>query len=381
MYRNTLLPGFRIQKAGKIGIRRLSFRVFSPELFKKAASAVRSVHGIFELTPLCNLSCRMCYVHLTGEQLGGKSVLLPEQWKSLMLQAWEAGMMQATLTGGECLSYPGFEDIYLYLHSLGCEIILLTNGALLDEKRIDFLLRHRPAGIQITLYGQNDDVYERVTGQRAFHTVEENIRRAADAGLDFVLNVTPSVYLGEDVFDTLRAAYQLRPVVYVNSSIYSPRQETGRSEQKDDIGLDMYTRIYQLRKELMGHPSEEIPEELLPEPGCPDRKCGGKGFWCSAGMSSFTVDWKGEMYPCSRLRMIQASPLRTGFPEAWSSIHKQSENWAAEPACHGCPYEDVCNPCPADVMRFSRPGGRPEELCNRTKHFVHYGVLQVPDCT
>ncbi len=370
------LKRFQQEQPGK----KPSFSDFSDFLDVKARKMGVPMHGIFELTPLCNFSCRMCYVHLTGEQLRGQKVLSTEQWKNLMRQAWEAGMMEATLTGGECLAYPGFEDIYLYLQSLGCEIILMTNGALLDEKRLEFLLRHEPANIQITLYGHNDDAYERVTGQRAFRTVEENIRRLADAGLNFNLNVTPSVYLGEDVFETVRTAYRLCPAVTVNSSLYSPREETGRSTQAHDVNLDLYTRIYLLQEELEGRSVKEVPEELLPEPGSPNRECVERGIRCGAGRSYFSIDWKGEMYPCVRLRMIQASPLKTGFREAWNSVHQQAEDWIREPACCGCPYESVCRPCEANVRRFSRPGGRPEEWCNRTKQLVRHGIWHTPEC-
>ena len=117
--------------------------------------------GQFELTPFCNFSCKMCYVHLNPDQLNGQSILPVETWKSLMHQAWEAGMMMASLSGGECLSYPGFEELFLYLHDLGCEVAVLTNGFLLDEQKINFFKQHMPSKIQISIYGCNDDVYER----------------------------------------------------------------------------------------------------------------------------------------------------------------------------------------------------------------------------
>ena len=123
--------------------------------------------GQFELTPLCNFDCKMCYVHLNPEQINGHSVLSVDSWKDIIHQAVEAGMVKAALSGGECLVYPGFKELFLYLHSLGCEVSVLTNGYLLDDDRIRFFQEHMPSRIQITLYGWNEDVYERVTGQRA----------------------------------------------------------------------------------------------------------------------------------------------------------------------------------------------------------------------
>ena len=37
--------------------------------------------GHFELTPLCNFDCKMCYVHLTKEQLHGRPLVTAEEWK------------------------------------------------------------------------------------------------------------------------------------------------------------------------------------------------------------------------------------------------------------------------------------------------------------
>ena len=79
------------------------------------------ISGCFELTPLCNLDCRMCYVHLNKAQMHGAPLLSTAVWKDLMKQAVDGGMMYARLTGGECLIYPGFRELYLYLREEGVE--------------------------------------------------------------------------------------------------------------------------------------------------------------------------------------------------------------------------------------------------------------------
>lgn len=360
--------------------KKATFNDFSEYLEAKARQNGVPLNGIFELTPLCNFSCKMCYVHLTGDQLRRQKPLSADQWKNLMRQAYEAGMMEASLTGGECLAYPGFEEIYLFLLSLGCQVILLTNGALLDEARVEFLKKHRPANMQITLYGNSDDVYERVTGQRVFGLVKENIQRVMDAGLRMVINITPNKYLGEDVFETIRTAKELCPNVTVNSSLFAPREETGRSAQEDDLNLDLYARIFRLEKELSGKTVTEYLDANLPEPGGPCSRETVTGVKCGAGRSCFTIDWKGTMHPCNRLQMIQAEPIKEGFSAAWKNINNQAVNWKAEPACSGCPYEDICSPCAGNVYQFSQPDGRPEEWCRRTVYFVRHGIWNKPEC-
>ena len=333
----------------------------------------------FELTPLCNFSCKMCYVHLNADQLKGQKILSVDTWKNLMHQAWKAGMFSAALTGGECLAYPGFDELFLYLHSLGCQVAVLTNGFLLDDRRIQFFKEHMPSRIQVTLYGCNDDVYERVTGQRAFTTVADNIRKAIDAKLPVSINITPSSFLGEDVLETVRVAKSMGNIVTVNSCIFAPRDETGRSKQQDDPETDLYIRIYRLIDEIDGREIMEIdPEKLPPECGeNPDAK--KRGLRCGGGRSGFIMDWKGTMVPCNRLEMIRTYPLQEGFQEAWQRLYHQANNWPVFSGCDGCVYAGVCNVCAGNQLRFAEPGKKPEGLCEQTKKFVCSGVRQLPD--
>ncbi len=337
------------------------------------------INNQFELTPLCNFSCKMCYVHLNADQLDGQKIFSVDTWKNLMHQAWEAGMMCATLTGGECLAYPGFDELFLYLHSLGCEVAVLTNGFLMDDRRIQFFKAHMPARIQVTLYGWNDDVYERVTGQRAFSTVAENIRKAINAGLPVSINVTPNTFLGEDVLETIRVAKSMGNVVTVNSCVFSPREETGRAGQKDDPETDLYIRIYQLIHEIDGEEIIKIDEENLP-PECGKNPDGQKrGLRCGGGRCGFVMDWKGAMTPCNRLEMIRTYPLQEGFQEAWKRLYQKANNWPVFSGCDGCAYVGICNMCAGNQLRYAEPGKKPEGLCQQTKKFVCSGVRHLPD--
>ena len=164
------------------GRRIWSLRSFNQYLDAKARQMGVPLTGQFELTPLCNFSCKMCYVHLDAEQLKGRALLSVETWKDLIHQAWEAGMMHVTLSGGECLTYPGFEELYVYLNELGLRTSIFTNGVLIDDHHISLFKIYRPRSIRITLYGATEDEYEAVTGHRVFHIVYNHIIRLRDAG-------------------------------------------------------------------------------------------------------------------------------------------------------------------------------------------------------
>ena len=357
-----------------------SFTSYMKQVSAKAAAKGIPANGYFELTPLCNFDCKMCYSHLRKDQLQGRELLSVEQWKSLMHDAWEAGMLTANLTGGECLSYSGFKELYLYLRSLGVLVCILSNGALLNDEWVRFFEQHKPGQIMITLYGGNEETYERVTGQRKCAVVAENIRKLIDANIKVKIGITPSKYMGEDVFETIRFADSLGAPYIVNSLLFDPREETGRSGQTHDPQVDDQVRIFQFLGKLKGIETKEIDPEQLPLPGGPCHESDRTGIPCGAGRGSFTMKWDGTMIPCSSISDISSKPLEIGFSAAWKEIHRQCGQWPEIPECRGCPYETVCIKCPALRSRFAEPGKQPMELCMRTRYMVQKGVSVLPDC-
>ncbi len=61
-----------------------SYDAFAAFLAEKARRMNIPLYGQFELTPLCNLSCWMCYVHRTETQMAGCSPMPVSAWKDLM---------------------------------------------------------------------------------------------------------------------------------------------------------------------------------------------------------------------------------------------------------------------------------------------------------
>ena len=357
-----------------------SFDSLQGFLFAKAKKNGIPSHGVFELTPLCNFDCKMCYTHLRRDQMQGKELLTVDQWKGLMREAWEAGMISATLTGGECLTYPGFKDLYLYLRSLGVLVNILTNGSLLDESWVRFFEEHQPTYFSITLYGGDEDTYERVTGQRKFAAVSENIRRLMAAGIHVKLSVTPSKYMGEGVYDTVRAAASFGAPYMVNSILFDPHEETGRSGQDHDLDMESYARILRLVNELKGLETREVDPETLPPPGGSCHEISKYGLPCRAGRCNFTIEWDGTLIPCSSIREFSAKPLEQGFGPAWDSVRRQCGQWPQTPECMECPYHPVCVSCPVLRSQSAGPGKQPLAICERTRYLVQRGVYAIQEC-
>lgn len=340
----------------------------------KARDKNLPISGSFELTPLCNFDCKMCYVHLQKEQLQGKKLLTAGQWQDIMRQAIDGGMMYATLTGGECLTYPDFKSLYLFLRNNGIEVNVLSNGALMDEEMTAFLCGHPPSRIQITLYGASEDAYERVTGKRAFHIVLENIRRLNAAGLPLQIAVTPNAFMtdGESV---VRLLHEEGLPFIINAGLLKPREETGRKLL--DANIDAYIAMNRLNLSLKGQIADaECDDSAMPLPATsPERKAPAKGVRCGAGRSTFSVDWQGAMRPCNNFPCEPESVLSLGFAEAWRRINQTAREFQRPMECESCGYREVCKHCIAEHASGAPIGHASPAVCAWGKKMVAAGLL------
>lgn len=333
------------------------------------------ISGCFELTPLCNLDCRMCYVHLNREQMQGAELLPTQVWKDIMRQAVDAGMMYARVTGGECLTYPGFRELYCYLADKGVETGILSNGILMDEEMAEFLCQHPPASIQVTLYGASEDAYERVTGHRMFGCVMTNLHRLRDAGLPLSVAVTPNAFM-TDGTEVVRLLHDEGFRFNINPGIIPPREETGR--RTEDADVDTYVAMMKLQRELEGKIVEpECDTDSLPDPPSAG-KASERGVRCGAGRCAFAVDWQGRMRPCNTFPCESADVKELGFAESWRRTNEIARNFPRPAECEDCCYHDVCKHCVSEHAAGASPGHASPQICRWGKRMVEEGLFKIP---
>ena len=305
----------------------------------------------------------------------GAQLLTTDQWKSIMQQAIDAGMMFASLTGGECLTYPGFRELYLFLMERGIQVSILSNGRLMDEDMVDFLRQTPPALIQITLYGASEEGYERVTGHRAFRQVMDSLHRLKKAGLPFCVAITPNQFMcdGEAVIRLLRKeGFPFQ----INAGLMKPREETERGLA--DADLDTYVALYKLQRQLKGTPVEPACElDSLPEPGH-DTSASPRGVRCGAGRSGFSVDWRGGMQPCNTFPCAPENVLQLGFDEAWKRTHQTATTFPLPSECEGCSYNAVCHGCVAEHAAGAAVGHASPAVCMWGQRMIAEGLRLLP---
>ena len=164
-------------------------------LYEKASYAHIPIMCAFELLPVCNLSCKMCYVRKSMDYVRSNGGLKnADWWLALAKEGAAHGLLYPLLTGGEPFLHPEFDRIYTGMLDMGLQVSINTNGTLIDRSRAEFLNRYRPTRINMTLYGASEATYERLCGNgKAFHKVHQAVELLKEFGipLKFNASITP----------------------------------------------------------------------------------------------------------------------------------------------------------------------------------------------
>lgn len=348
---------------------------FEEKLVRKYFYKRIPLKGIFELTGRCTLNCKMCYVHTKSNAEFLRNERDGDWWISQVDAACERGLMFATLTGGECMLHPDFKRIYSYLRKQGVYTRINTNGMLLTEDMVEFLKEAPPFEIQITIYGASDDAYERVTGVRAFRTVEEAIKRVREAGLNMRIAITPNSYAPGETEKIIDYAKKENLLFSINQAIFTQYDdEEEQTTSIDYIDIDEQIRYHRKAKNI----TETVNAEIDLPPAGGDAKEPDIGIKCSAGRNAFMITNNGYMQPCSTMYHLRA-PLNSAeeFDAAWKAMLEVGNNYLMPIECEGCAYFKACLSCP--VARGGRVGNGhcDPAVCEMTRKLVAAGVKKL----
>ena len=332
------------------------------------------ISGQFELTPRCNLDCKMCYIHNQDSNKLKDLELTTEQWKHIFNQACDMGMLFATLTGGECLLRNDFKELYLHLINRGVMVSIISNGLLLDDDMISFFKSYPPVTIYVSVYGSCDTAYKNVTGHACFGRVLDALKRLKNSGLYFRVNVTPSSYIADDYINILKFLKDNGCTTnYAEFLISKKRYDTDATDHY--LSVEQIEKLTIERYSLRG--SIPIPVKCLPEVGgCAEEV--ELGLTCSAGNNLAFVNWEGKMYPCVTLFPYGGfSLLEMSYAEAWAKTVDATQKIINPVECNGCAYIKACPKCIATRSPDLNSGHCDPQVCEYTKRLVAAGVKKL----
>ena len=343
-------------------------------MHRRAVAQGIPLNGTFELTPLCSMACKMCYVRMSPEEFAatGKRLRTADEWLALAREAKEQGMLLLLLTGGEPFLYPEFRRLYTELRQMGFVISINSNATLITEETVAWLKENPPQRINITLYGASDATYARLCGHpTGFTQVTRAIGLLRDAGISVKLNcsVTPENVC--DLEDIIAYSDEHKLVLQATSYMFPPlrrdAESVGRNARfaaEECARTEVKIRRLQYGAENLREYCKAIEShQPVDTPLCAD--CEGEGLQCRAGKSAFWVTWDGRMTPCGMVNEPAVFPFGQGFADAWQSLRAQTAALHLPPECASCDAKHYCHTCAA--MCYTETGRydcKPQYRCD-----------------
>lgn len=334
----------------------------SDYLYRKASMNKIPLNGCFELSPVCNFSCKMCYVRKTAAQIESEGKKLTEwtKWLELAKTCRQEGMLFLLLTGGEPFIYPHFRELYEELHKLGILLSINSNGTMIDRETVEWLKESAPMRVNITPYGASAETYGRVCGNPGGYERAVNaIRMLKEAGISVVVNASMIPENADDLEQILAFGKEMGINVRMATYMFPPtrrEQECEDSRFTAEVSAEMYCRrgICQHGREIFLDSIEKMKERS--QAADPNHWGSHEEFMkCRAGRSSFWVSWDGTMTACGMLPFpLEAYPFEEPFKKCWLELTNKVRTTPVLRECVGCDKEEICRPCVA--MMYSEVG-------------------------
>lgn len=358
-------------------------------LFHKASRMKLPLSGTFELSPVCNFACRMCYVRKTAQEVKEhyRPAVTLEEWIKIAEEAREAGMLYLLITGGEPLLWPDFWILYEKLYSMGFIISINTNGSLIDEEVIQKFKKMLPKRLNITLYGAGDDTYEELCQAKGvFQKVDKAIRGLQEAKVPVKLNCSLTPHNVKDLERMVRYSEERGLVLQTTTYMFPPlRRDPNMIGYNDRFTAQEagkhHLECYRLQygEERYQKYLKSIAEGVIPPPGleeaCIDPTDGK--IRCRAGKASFWITWDGWLTPCGMMPEPKVELRGKSFPKAWDEVTEASKKLTLSGVCNRCSNQKICHSCAAmAIAETGEASGIPQYLCEMTAELKKRAELE-----
>ena len=316
-----------------------------------------------EITSKCNLRCKHCYI------LDSSNINDSDKFKIIEIinKLKKSNVQILNLTGGEPFVEKWVFEIINYAHNKGLELIINTNGTLLNNNIIEKIKRISPRiFFNVSLDG-NRTIHDIIRGRRTFTKVITNIKLLKDKGfpmrINYVVNkknllYTPFIYLKANKWK-------------IEDFIIIPLRRIGKAKKNKNLHLNfinwivllfMVKFIKFLKKKFKFYTNFDII------------RC--------ATFTYLHIDKDGNIHYCDQIpkTMMLGNIFETSLLEIWHSQRYkelfQKDN--IKPPCKFCKYKENCQvDCRAEVYSLTGDffAGNPMypfcKILNKISLFLH----------
>ena len=328
-----------------------------------------------ELTNRCNERCTHCYIPEYKDD--AKRLLSLEQWKNVLAQLRDNGVLYLILMGGEAMLSPNFWGVAEEGARLGFSLAMITNGLLINEETGKRLADIGFSDITISLYSLNPAIHDKMTKvygscartMKAIEICQKNNLRVSINCLLTEANIDGYFDL-KKWCDEKNMWLRFDPIITPkNNGDKEPTKYRARPEQ-----------IYEFYKKLID------PTKIKNHIGDDESEDMSAHHTCNAGKGKCAITAYGELPTCIDIRESLGNLATEKFSDIWHSY--TAKKWRdiknkdlkysdieSRSECEHCPgmafhetgdaykvteYETIVARAKLQARAFARTGGKSE---------------------
>lgn len=326
---------------------------FWQKIHKAAREKSFPLRVMFELTYQCNFRCKHCYVpdsYRKKKELKAKEVFF------ILDQLKEAGCFYLGFTGGEPFVRKDIMDILWHAKKKGFEVIIYTNGSLIDEGMAKELKHLRPNKVDITIPGISKVAFEAVSGvcgsrDKTFKAIDLLHKKRVNLGFKTCVlkENEDEISRIQDFAASLGALHRLDDMLsWRLDGSDEPFKYRGTLKQNP---VNSQQSVVSSIKECDLQPDSKTispkPEDL---------------FKCGAGASQAAITSSGELKMCVMIDypkykiITENGEQGTGLKEAWKRLKELAASIQPDEnyKCNKCNLEPYCKWCPGRGWLYSK---------------------------
>ncbi len=308
---------------------------------------VRYLH--IDVTVLCNLKCTYCYYSDYNTRAAHRNEVEFERLRDVILEAKALGCTRVIFSGGEVfLSEKTVPLLYLCADS-ELEIVLITNGTLVDDRELAALLRVRRwiHEIKVSYDGAS---HRSIRGAAAESKTLQCIEEFDACGLPWTVNTI----LTKGNVEHLHEIYDFLAVRGPKAwRMDLPFLQGSYVRNRDSLAVDDLDALFRalaavLNRYLAEEPSFELWMFTIYRPGLERWDFTRQELHmhpCTYNKRNIAIRGNGEVTPCSRLLSALGNVQAQTLSEARSSVDFNAF-WDMRigdlPECSSCRYVFAC---------------------------------------
>ncbi|MFQ6118463.1 MAG: PqqD family peptide modification chaperone [Methanosarcinales archaeon] len=336
------------------------------------------MHVYWELTDKCNLICKHCYRY-DGVVKEFNEFNFNDS-KKMIDVFYSLGVCKIIFTGGEPLLNQNLLRIAEYVQSKKIDLILFTNGILINKEIAKKLKLLNFSFIRISLDGANEKSHEIIRGKNTFHKTIQGIRNCIDNDLNVEINTLIHKHNMNELFDLYKLCANLkvgkfRFTEFINEGRAKNNRELFETDsyviEEQMKKINEFKRKFNLNTPIVG--DVPIKKEMRL------RYLTTKNEnYCGIGITTCAIAADGDIVPCP---LLNRKELRCGniyiddLKKVWESSNifkKFREKYIVSQfeMCKECEYSPVCRGGCLAVSYATTGKMRPnQEMCQRIRGY------------